>query len=144
MAATGVRKFKFERRVGRSVMNPLVAALDRVGIRSALVVELETVGRKSGAPRRVPLTGSADDGGVWVISQHGHRAGWAHNISASPAVRVRVGTQWRNGTASFKADDDVRERARSFATGKVAKRATALAMRAMESDPISVRIDYVD
>jgi len=44
------RKFKFERRVGRIVMNPLVAALDRIGVRSQLVVELETTGAKSGQP----------------------------------------------------------------------------------------------
>jgi deazaflavin-dependent oxidoreductase (nitroreductase family) len=144
MSAPGLRKFKFERRVGRSVVNPLVAALERRGIRSSLVVELETVGRKSGAPRRVPLTGGADETGVWVISQHGRRAGWAHNITANPQVRVRVGDEWRTGTAAFRPDDDVRARARSFANGTVASAATALAMRAMESDPISVRIDYTD
>jgi deazaflavin-dependent oxidoreductase (nitroreductase family) len=138
----GVRKFRFERRVGRTVMNPLVAALDRRGIRSALVVELETTGRKSGEPRRVPLAGSADPDGVWVISQHGHRAGWAHNIEADPRVRVRVDGQWHGGTAEFRPDDDIRARARSFAEGSVSTAATALAMRAMESDPISVRITY--
>ena len=79
-----LRKFKFERRVGRTVVNPLVAALDKIGIRASSVVELETTGAKSGQPRRVPLTGHADDGGVWVISQHGRRAGWAHNIAADP------------------------------------------------------------
>jgi deazaflavin-dependent oxidoreductase (nitroreductase family) len=142
--ASGLRKFKFERRVGHTVLNPLVAALDRRGIRSALVVELETTGRRSGEPRRVPLTGSADSDGVWVISQHGHRAGWAHNIEADPRVRVRVNGRWRTGTAAFQPDDDIRARAHSFARGKVATVATALAMRAMESDPISVRITYVD
>jgi deazaflavin-dependent oxidoreductase (nitroreductase family) len=142
--ASALRKFKFERQVGRTVVNPLVAALERRGIRSALVVELETTGRRSGEPRRVPLTGSADVGGVWVISQHGHRAGWAHNIEADPGVRVRVDGKWRNGTAAFQPDDDIRARARSFARGTVAAAATALAMRAMESDPISVRITYTD
>ena len=39
------RKFRFERQLGRAVMNPVVAALDRVGIRPSLVVELETIGR---------------------------------------------------------------------------------------------------
>src|ERR1700694_3308560 len=121
MAGTGLRKFKFERQVGRTVVNPMVAALERVGIRSALVVELETTGRKSGVARRVPLTAKADDDGVWVVSQHGHRAGWAHNIEANPTVRVRVGDRWRTGTA-----------------------AAALAMRALQSDPISVRITYTD
>ena len=86
MANKGLRKFKFERRVGRAVVNPLVAALDKIGVRSQLVIELETTGAKSGQPRRVPLTGRADDKGVWLISQHGRRAGWAHNITAEPKV----------------------------------------------------------
>jgi deazaflavin-dependent oxidoreductase (nitroreductase family) len=143
MANKGLRKFKFERRMGRVVMNPLVSALDRLGIRSSLVVELETTGAKSGQPRLVPLTGRADDSGVWVISQHGRRAGWAHNIAADPKVRVRVNNQWHSATATFEPTDDVRARARSFAgPGKLSQYATLLTMRAMESDPISVRITY--
>ena len=147
MAAKGLRKFKFERQLGRTVMNPMVAALERIGVRSSLVVELETTGAKSGQPRRVPLAGRADDTGVWVISQHGRRAGWAYNIAADPKVRVRVSnkvsSEWRTGTATFEPHDDVRARARSFGGGgKLSQSATALTMRAMESDPISVRITY--
>jgi len=139
----GLRKFKFERRLGRTVMNPVVAALDKLGVRSSLVVELETIGRRSGEPRRVPLAGRADDAGLWVISQHGRRAGWAYNIAANSQVRVRVDNQWRTGTATFEPDDDVRARARSFGgDGKISQSATALTMRAMESDPITVRITY--
>jgi deazaflavin-dependent oxidoreductase (nitroreductase family) len=117
-ARKGLRKFKFERQLGRIVMNPVVAALDRIGIRSSLVVDLETVGRKSGEPRRVPLTGRADDAGVWVISQHGRRAGWAYNIAADPHVRVRVNNQWRSGTATF--EPDVPGHAASAATARSA------------------------
>lgn len=143
MADNGLRKFKFERQLGRTVMNPVVAMLDRIGVRSSLVVDLETTGRKSGEPRRVPLAGRADDTGVWVISQHGGRAGWAYNIAADPKVRVRIDSQWRSGTATFEPDDDVRARARSFGgEGKISQSATALTMRAMESDPISVRITF--
>lgn len=139
------RKFRFERRVGRTIVNPLVAALDKLGIRASSVVELETTGAKSGQPRRVPLTGRADGDGVWVISQHGRRAGWAHNIAANPNVRVRVDNQWRSGTAAFVPDDDVVARARSFAgNGKLSRSATAIGMRALQSDPISVRITYAD
>jgi deazaflavin-dependent oxidoreductase (nitroreductase family) len=137
------RKFKFERQLGRAVMNPVVAALDRLGIRSSLVVELETIGRKSGEPRRVPLAGRNDGDDLWVISQHGRRAGWAYNIAANPNVRVRVNNEWRSGTATFEPDDDVRTRARSFGgNGKLSQSATALTMPAMESDPISVRITF--
>ena len=140
-----LRKFKFERRVGRTVVNPLIAALDKLGIRSSSVVELETTGAKSGQPRRVPLTGHADDWVVWVISQHGRRAGWAHNIAADPKVRVRVNNEWRTGTAAFVPHDEVIARARSFGgNGKISQSATALGMRALQSDPISVRITYTD
>jgi deazaflavin-dependent oxidoreductase (nitroreductase family) len=140
-----LRKFRFERRFGRTIANPLVAALDRIGIRSSSVVELETTGAKSGQPRRVPLTGRADDSGLWVISQHGRRAGWAHNIAADPTVRVRVHNQWRSGTAVFVPDDDVVARGRSFGgNSKLSQSATALGMRALQSDPISVRITFTD
>ena len=140
-----VRKFKFERRLGRVVMNPVVAALDKIGIRSSLIVELETTGRKTGEPRRVPLAGRMDGGALWVVSQHGRRAGWAHNVEANPQVRARIDGQWRSGTATFEPDDDVRARARSFGgNGKFIQSATALTMRAMESDPISVRITFAD
>jgi deazaflavin-dependent oxidoreductase (nitroreductase family) len=147
MATKGVRKFKFERQVGRAVMNPMVAALERIGVRSSLVVELETTGAKSGQRDTAGLAGRADDNGVWVISQHGRRAGWAYNIVADPKVRVRVNSsgdyEWRTGTAIFEPHDDVRARARSFGGGgKLSQSATALMMRAMESDPISVRITY--
>jgi deazaflavin-dependent oxidoreductase (nitroreductase family) len=143
MANKGLRKFKFERRMGRIIMNPVVAALDKMGVRPSTVVALESTGAKSGQPRKVPLTGRADEKGVWVISQHGRRAGWAYNIAADPKVRVRVNNQWRSGTATFVPDDDVRARARSFGgNGKLSQSATALTMRAMESDPISVRITY--
>jgi deazaflavin-dependent oxidoreductase (nitroreductase family) len=144
-ARKALRKFKFERQVGRTIVNPLVGALDRVGIRASSTVELETVGAKTGQPRRVPLTGRADDSGVWVISQHGKRAGWAHNITANPTVRVRVDNEWRNGTATFEPEDDVAARARSFGgKGKLSQTATALGMRALQSDPISVRITFID
>jgi len=135
------RKFKFERNMGRIVMNPVVAAFDRLGIRSSLVVELETIGRKSKEPRRVPLAGRVEGNDLWVISQHGRRAGWAYNIAADPHVRVRIDNEWRTGTARFEPDDDVRARGRSFGgRGRLGRSATAWTMRAMESDPISVRI----
>jgi hypothetical protein len=55
--------------------------------------------------------------------------------------RLKIGTFWRSGTATFKPDDDVRARARRFGGGgRLSQSATALTIRAMESDPISVRI----
>jgi deazaflavin-dependent oxidoreductase (nitroreductase family) len=141
--AKALRKFKFERRVGRVVMNPLVTALGRMGIHPPLTVELETIGRKSGEPRRVPLNGRPDADGLWVISQHGRRAGWAYNVTADPRVRVRIKDQWRSGTATFVPDDDVVARARAIGGGgKIGGSAMAAGMRALQSDPISVHITF--
>jgi hypothetical protein len=66
MSGTGLRKFKVERQVGRMAVNPLMMALERAGLRTA-ECELETIGRRSGLPRRVPLAGSADQGASGLI-----------------------------------------------------------------------------
>lgn len=136
------RKFRRERIIGRYLANPAVGLLDRIGIRSSMLAELETIGAKSGRPRRVPVTVSIDDEGAWLISQHGHRAGWARNIAANPQVRLRQGKRWYTGTAAFAPDDDVVARARSFARGRTSESATAWTIKALESDPISVRITF--
>jgi deazaflavin-dependent oxidoreductase (nitroreductase family) len=140
-----LRKFRFERQVGRAVMNPLVTALGKLGVHLPLTVELETVGRKSGEPRRVPLNGRPDSDGLWVISQHGRRAGWAYNVTANPRVRVRVKDQWRSGTATFEPNDDVVARARKIGGGgKLGGAAFAAGMKALQSDPISLHIRFDD
>jgi deazaflavin-dependent oxidoreductase (nitroreductase family) len=139
------RKFRFERRIGRMVMNPTVGALGKLGIHVPLTVELETIGRKSGEPRSVPLNGRPDADGLWVISQHGRRAGWAYNVTANPRVRVRIKDQCRSGTATFEPDDDVVARARAIGGGdKIGASAFAAGMRALQSDPISVHITFDD
>lgn len=137
------RKFRFERRVGRAVLNPAVAALSRLGIHLPLTVELETIGRKSGEPRRVPLNARPERDGVWLISQHGRRSGWAYNVTANPRVRVRIKDEWRTGTATFVPDDDVEARARAIGGGgRLGGSAFAAGMRALQSDPISVRVMF--
>lgn len=140
--SAALRKFRRERFIGRYLANPAVGLLDRLGIRSALIAELETTGAKTGKPRRVPVTVSIDAQGAWLISQHGRRAGWARNIAADPKVRLRQGNRWYTGTAAFVPDDDVVARARSFATGRIPASATEWTMKALESDPVSVRITF--
>lgn len=142
--SAAVRKFRRERLIGRYLANPAVGLLDRIGIRSALLAELETTGAKTGQPRRVPVTVSIDDHGAWLISQHGRRSGWARNIVADPNVRLRQGKRWYTGTAAFVPDDDVIARARSFAKGRVPESAAEWTMKALESDPISVRITFTN
>jgi deazaflavin-dependent oxidoreductase (nitroreductase family) len=132
-----LRKFRRERAMGR-LLNPAVKGLSRIGLRTAMATELETVGRKSGQARRVPVSAQFDNGGAWIISQHGTRSGWGRNIADNPNVRVRQGSKWRPGVANFRPDDDVVARARKF--GRVA----AKVVKALETTPVSVRIDFTD
>jgi deazaflavin-dependent oxidoreductase (nitroreductase family) len=132
-----LRKFRRERAVGR-LLNPAVKGLSRIGLRTALATELETVGRKTGQARRIPVSAQFDNGGAWIISQHGTRSGWGRNIADNPNVRVRQGSKWRPGVANFRPDDDVVARARKF--GRVG----AKVVKALETTPVSVRIDFTD
>ncbi|MFE2959205.1 nitroreductase family deazaflavin-dependent oxidoreductase [Nocardia tengchongensis] len=143
-ADRAARKFRTERAMGRCVMNPTVRALGKVGIRTAFASEIETVGRKSGEPRRVPVSLLFDDQGAWAICQHGLRSGWGLNISANPNVRVRQGDRWRTGTAVLLPDDDVVARTRSFAPHPALAPLARGVFAALESDPVTVRITFTD
>ncbi|ATL66555.1 nitroreductase family deazaflavin-dependent oxidoreductase [Nocardia terpenica] len=138
------RKFVVERAVNRYVANPTFRALDRIGVRTTFATELETIGRKSGQPRRVPVTVLFDHEGAWVICQHGKRSGWGSNIAAHPEVRVRQGNRWRTGTAEFLPDDDVVARARTFAPHPRLAPLTAAGFAALQTTPITVRITFTD
>ncbi|QIS18667.1 nitroreductase family deazaflavin-dependent oxidoreductase [Nocardia terpenica] len=138
------RKFVVERAVNRYVANPTFRALDRIGVRTTFATELETIGRKSGQPRRVPVTVLFDDEGAWAICQHGMRSGWGSNIAAHPEVRLRQGNRWRTGTAELLPDDDVVARARTFAPHPRLAPLTAAGFAALQTTPVTVRITFTD
>jgi deazaflavin-dependent oxidoreductase (nitroreductase family) len=133
-----LRKFRRERALGRYVFNPAVKALRTLGVRTAMATELETIGRKTGQARRVPVSAQFDDNGAWLISQHGTRSGWGRNIADNPKIRLRQGKQWRAGVATFRPDDDVVARGRKFG------RLGAKMVKALETTPVSVRIEFSD
>lgn len=139
-----IRKFQRERLIGRYVANPLVSGLRRLGVRTSLATTLETRGRKSGAPRTVPVAATFDNEGAWIVSQHGRRSDWALNVSADSQVRILHGETWRTGTAEFRPEDDTHTRMRSFAPSEALAGITTSAFRALASDPISVRITFID
>ncbi|MTE13186.1 nitroreductase family deazaflavin-dependent oxidoreductase [Nocardia aurantiaca] len=138
------RKFRTERAVGHYVMNPTIRALGKIGVRTTFATEIETIGRKSGEPRRVPVSMLFDADGAWAICQHGLRSGWGLNISANPNVRVRRGGRWRTGTAVLLPDDDVVARTRAFAPHPALARFTRGVFATLESDPVTVRITFTD
>lgn len=111
----------------RLVVNPLARRLP--------LTIIETVGRKSGQPRRTPVGGRLIDNQFWLVSEHGEHAQYVRNIKANPAVRVRLNGRWRNGTAHLLPDDDPIERLRSL------PRLNSAAVRAMGTDLLTVRVD---
>jgi deazaflavin-dependent oxidoreductase (nitroreductase family) len=85
------------------VFNPIAVRL--AGIAPWWVV-LETTGRRSGQPRRAPLArGPVEDGVAWLLAVHGAHSGFAHNIKASPEVRLKLRGRWRHGRASIEPLD---------------------------------------
>jgi deazaflavin-dependent oxidoreductase (nitroreductase family) len=80
-------------------------AVNPVG-RKLPVTMLETTGRKSGQPRLTAVGGRVVDDQFWMVSEHGEHSDYVRNIKAEPRVRVRLGGQWRTGTAHLLPDDD--------------------------------------
>ncbi len=102
---------------------------------------LETIGRKSGLPRRVPVGDGLDGDTFWIVSEHGRRAAYVRNIEANPRVRVKVRGKWRAGTAVTMPDDDTRERQRIMGERRRSTKLNSAAVRGFGTDLLTVRID---
>lgn len=127
-----------KQRIGRAVaryVNPVVRKAIDVGIAPGYAL-VETVGRRSGEPRRTPVGNGLDGDTFWIVSEHGYRAAYVRNMQANPRVRVKVGGRWRTGTARLLPDDDPRARQR-----RIGRKVNAAMVRMMGSDLLTVRID---
>jgi deazaflavin-dependent oxidoreductase (nitroreductase family) len=120
-------KRQFVHRVQRLVVNPVGRQLP--------VTMLETVGRKTGKPRHTAVGGKVIDNKFWMVSEHGEHSDYVRNIKANPAVRVRIGGTWRNGTAHLLPDDDPVQRLGNL------PRLNSSVVRLMGSDLLTVRVD---
>ena len=118
------------------VVNPLVRWAVRHGLAPGSYAILETTGRRSGLPRRTPVGHVVEGDTVWIVAEHGARAGYVHNIRSDPRVRIELSDGWRSGTARVLDDDDPHARLRTMGL-----RLNALVVRLMGTDLLSVRID---
>ena len=118
------------------VVNPVVRWAVRHGLAPRSYAILETTGRRSGVPRRTPVGHVIDDDTVWIVAEHGSRAGYVRNIRSNPRVRIKLRDGWRGGTARVLDDDDPRARLR-----RLGLRLNALVVRLNSTDLLSVRID---
>jgi deazaflavin-dependent oxidoreductase (nitroreductase family) len=133
-------KRRWEILIGRYTANPIMRAMFKLGITPPGMALVETVGRRTGALRHTPIVCSPEGDTLWLIAQHGRHAGWVRNFEASPQVRVRLGRGWRTGTAELVPDDDVKARIATFSSTRVGRAITGATFRALESQPVTVRI----
>ena len=66
------------------------------------VCELETIGRRTGQPRRIEIWFAAEPGRerIYLLSGGRDEAHWVRNIRADRRVRVRLGDRWFDGAAA--------------------------------------------
>jgi deazaflavin-dependent oxidoreductase (nitroreductase family) len=102
----GGAKYRVSKFVTTRLANPLVRALSERGWLPRSTALLETIGRKSGQPRRTPVGNGLRGDTFWIVTEHGRHANYVKNIEANPRVRVKVGREWRSGTAVILEDDD--------------------------------------
>jgi deazaflavin-dependent oxidoreductase (nitroreductase family) len=105
-------KRTFSRFVSNRLVNPIVRRLLEHGLAPRTHALLETTGRKSGLPRRVPIGNGLRGSHFWIVTEHGYSADYVKNIQENPRVRVKVGRQWLQGSAHVLPDDDVAARLR--------------------------------
>src|SRR3954453_20943370 len=105
MAADRRLKRRLSKLVTVRLVNPLVRPLLEHARLPGWAL-LETTGRRSGQPRRVPLGDGLRDGAFWIVTEHGWAADYVKNIQADPRVRVKAHGRWRTGTAHILTDDD--------------------------------------
>ena len=118
------------------VFNRLVLAAVRAGLPTPSVVILETIGRRSGEPRRVPVTRLLEGDTLWIVTEHGRKAAYVRNIEANPRVRVRAGRRWRTGTATLLPDYDWRSLQR-----RMPSKLSSATVRLMGTDHLTIRVD---
>ena len=122
--------------VTKRFVNPVVRRLLDTGLMPRSHALLETTGRRSGVPRRVPVGNGLRDDVFWIVTEHGYHSDYVKNIQHDPRVRVKVGRQWRSGTAHVLPDEDPRERMRMLR-----RPMNDALVRMVGSEPLVVRID---
>ncbi|MAE96004.1 MAG: hypothetical protein CL910_15205 [Deltaproteobacteria bacterium] len=86
------------------MLNRVVEPMVRVGVGSPRIVPtgfvvVETVGRKSGTPRRSPLAATRIGEHVIVATFRGNRSQWVRNLAARPRTRYWIRGRVREARA---------------------------------------------
>jgi deazaflavin-dependent oxidoreductase (nitroreductase family) len=139
-------KYRLVHALQQRVLNPPVKWLLSHDVLPPGYVLLETRGRRSGQPRRTPVGDGRVGGDLWIVAEHGERAGYVRNLRADPHVRVyarRPGGlrgAWHEGVAEILPADDPRARQRTLARQRPGTALNSFVVRTMGTELLTVRI----
>lgn len=132
------------RGVQRCTINPLMRLLLTIGVNPLGVAILETTGRRTGKPRRVPVGNGRKGTDFWIIAEHGRRAGYVRNIDHDPHVRVRLRVglryRWVPGLATIRPDADPLAVQRRIIAWHPLRALNAINVRVLGADLLTVHI----
>jgi deazaflavin-dependent oxidoreductase (nitroreductase family) len=118
------------------LLNPVMVRLLDAGVVPRGWALLETTGRRSGRPRRVPVGDGLRGDTFWIVAEHGRHADYVRNIEREPRVRVKARGRWRTGTAHVLPDEDPRALLRALK-----RPLNDAGLIVMATEPLVVRID---
>ena len=128
----------------RYLLNPLFRLLMLLRVNPYGLVMLETRGRVSGKIRRVPVGNGRKGDELWIIAEHGSRAGWVHNIRHDPRVRIRLRVglryRWLDGIATVRPDEDALARQRKIIAWHPLRALNAINVRVFGADLLAVHV----
>ena len=131
--------------LGKYVLNVPDKLLFAVGLAMPGRALLETIGRKTGRPRRTPVGDGLVDKQFWIVAEHGMQAHYVRNLAKNPGVRLKLRygilARWQSGTANVLPHDDPRERQRWLAQKLPASRTNAAIVRLLGTELLTIRID---
>ena len=137
--APSPRKRAFGKWVSKWLVNPVMRPLLERNLTPRTHALLETTGRRSGEPRRVPVGNGLRGNVFWIVAEHGHHADYVRNIVQDPRVRVKIGPDWHTGTAHVLPDEDPRARMRALG-----RPVNDTMVRLVGSEPLVLRVDLDD
>jgi len=127
------------------VLNPPIKLAFAMGLALPGYALLETIGRKTGKPRRTPVGDGRVGEQFWLVAEHGMKARYVLNMERNPRVRLKVRdglrSRWHTGTAHLLPDDDPRERQRWLASHLPTSAGNARAVRLFGTQLLTVQID---
>lgn len=138
-------KVQFVRPLQKYILAPPMKLLLALGLAPPGNALLETIGRKSGKPRRTPVGDGHIGNQFWIVAEHGMQADYVRNIARNARVRVKfrrgLMMRWHSGTALLLPDDDPRARQRWLREQRPGTAMNSSIVRLLGTNLLTVRID---